>query len=162
MGSYSWWRPLQLDNRLNVTFECPPNREGCTAGAKFVMDYNGPGRLWGVPNKCVDSENYASDCTNNTINKQWINKFNLTKSAVDADKTTDKVVGSDGKTYFILPQGSGEYYMPKNTCTARLGTPLPAVAMADIFVASKVDLSSSPLDPLKDDVTVRDGEVVKK
>lgn len=154
--------PLQLDNRLNVTFECPQNREGCTAGAKFVMDYNGPGRLWGVPNKCVDSENYATECTNNTINKQWINKFNLTKSAVDADKTTDKVVGSDGKTYFILPQGSGEYYMPKNTCTARLGSPLPAVAMADIFVASKVDLSASPLDPLKDDVTVRDGEVVKK
>lgn len=152
----------QLDDRLRVSFTCPANREGCDAGAKFSLDYNGPGRLWGVPNKCVNAENYLEACTSATKNQQWINKFNLTGSPVDTNKTTDFVLDASGKKYFILPQGSGEFYPQKNSCTLTLGTPKSQVNVADIFSATKVDLSPIPLDLTTTDVKVRDGEYVSQ
>ena len=152
----------QLDDRLRVTYTCPANREGCDQGAKFSLDYNGPGRLWGVPNKCVDAENYLVACSSATKNQQWINKFNLTGSPVDTNKSTDFVLDASGKKYFILPQGSGEFYPQKNACGLTLGTPKAQVNVADIFSASKVDLSAIPLNPLTTPVTVRDGEYVSK
>jgi hypothetical protein len=151
-----------LDDQMYVTYTCPANREGCASGAKSVLNYNGPGRLWGIPNKCVDAENYMVACTSATKNQQWINKFNLTSSPVDTNKSTDFVVDAAGKKYFILPQGSGEFYPQKNSCGLTLGTPQPQVNVADIFSATKVDLSPAPLDPLTAPVSVRDGEIVNK
>jgi hypothetical protein len=152
----------QLDDRMSVTYTCPANREGCSQGAKANLDYNGPGRLWGIPNKCVDADNYSVECSGSTQNQQWINKFNLTASAVNADKTTDFVLDSKGVKYYVLPQGSGEYYPQKNinTCALTLGDARPEIRIADLFNRSLVDLSPAPLNALTDDVTVRDGELV--
>jgi len=152
----------KLDDRLNVTYTCPANREGCSQGAKTVLDYNGPGRLWGIPNKCVDADNYSVECTSSTQNKQWINKFNLTASAVNADKVTDFVLDAKGVKYFVLPQGSGEYYPIKNSCALTVGDERPQIRLADLFNPNLVDFSPSPLNALTDEVKVRDGELVSK
>ena len=150
----------KLDDRMSVTYTCPANHEGCSQGSKTVLDYNGPGRLWGVPNKCVDADNYSLECSSSTQNQQWINKFNLTASAVNADKSTDFVLDSKGVKYFVLPQGSGEYYPQKNSCSLTLGDARPEVRIADLFNRTLVDVSPAPLNALTDDVTVRDGELV--
>jgi hypothetical protein len=131
-----------------------------------VLNYNGPGQLWGIPNRCVSADDYSEtvDC-NTTGDKQWLNKFNLTTSPVNADKTTDKAtkVSDTSKEYWILPQGSGEWYNKKGAGTAAdCSVALPTGTAQSINVdtyykPAMTDIGSPPLDFRTTPVTIQNG-----
>jgi len=153
-----------LDNQMNVTYTCPAGRSECNPGAKYILNYNGPGKLWGVPNKCVDQENYNTTCDSNTKNTQWINKFNLSKSPVDVD-SNDFVTMPDPSnlqnnlTFKLLPNGSNIYYPVKN-CTLPEPDETPAVNLSQ-FKAEMIDFSAAPLDTTVEPPTVVQGSIIR-
>jgi hypothetical protein len=175
-GEYQWdkqWTvkidgvPPTLSDPINVKYTCPAGRTDCAPGSKLVLNYNGPGQLWGIPNRCVSADDYTVtvDCNDNTINKQWLNKFNLTTSPVNADKTTDKVVkvSDASKEYWILPQGSGEWYNKKGAGTAAdcsvtlpTGTAQP-INVDTYYKPTMTDIGNPPINFRTTPVSIQNG-----
>jgi len=156
-----------LEDPIMVKYTCPSGRTDCTPGSKVVLNYNGPGQLWGIPNRCVSADDYtvSVNCNDNSVNKQWLNKFNLTTSPVNADKTTDKVtkVSDASKEYWILPQGSGEWYNKKGAGTAAdcsvtlpTGTSQP-INVDTYYKPAMTDIGSPPLDFRTTPVSIQNG-----
>jgi hypothetical protein len=151
-----------MDDPIMVKYTCPDNSYGCTAGTTLMLNYNGPKQLWGIPNRCVDSKDYTKevDC-NSQGDKQWLNKFNLTKSPINADETKDYVVSAtnSSKKYLILPQGSNEFYGTKNACTevALTNGVFVPVKTDDYYNPTMTDIGVIPLNYKTEPVTVRDG-----
>jgi len=156
-----------LSDPVMVKYTCPAGRTDCTPGSKVVLNYNGPGQLWGIPNRCVSADDYtvSVNCNDNSVNKQWLNKFNLTTSPVNADKTTDKVtkVSDASKEYWILPQGSGEWYNKKGAGTAAdcsvalpTGTSQP-ISVDTYYKPAMTDIGSPPLDFRTTPVSIQNG-----
>jgi hypothetical protein len=127
-----------------------------------MLNYNGPKQLWGIPNRCVDPKDYTKevDC-NGQGDKQWLNKFNLTKSPINADESKDFVVSAtnSSKKYLILPQGSNEFYGTKNACTevALTNGVFAPVKTDDYYNPTMTDIGVIPLNYKTEPVTVRDG-----
>jgi hypothetical protein len=154
----------KMEDPILVKYTCPDSSYGCTPNTSLVLNYNGPKQLWGIPNRCVDSKDYSVevDCNDNSVpNKQWLNKFNLTKSPINADEAKDWVVSATdpSKKYLILPQGSNEFYGTKNACTEVAltnGTYSPVSTDAH-YNPEMTNLGAIPLDYKTVPVTVRDG-----
>jgi hypothetical protein len=154
----------KMEDPILVKYTCPDSSYGCTPNTSLVLNYNGPKQLWGIPNRCVDSKDYSVevDCNDNSVpNKQWLNKFNLTKSPINADEAKDWVVSATdpSKKYLILPQGSNEFYGTKNACTEVVltnGTYSPVDTDAH-YNPEMTNLGAIPLDYKTVPVTVRDG-----
>ena len=93
--------------------------------------------------------------------EQWLNKFNLTKSPINADETKDYVVSAtnSSKKYLILPQGSNEFYGTKNACTevALTNGVFVPVKTDDYYNPTMTDIGVIPLNYKTEPVTVRDG-----
>jgi len=156
-----------LEDPIMVKYTCPAGRADCTEGSKIILNYNGPGQLWGIPNRCVSADDYTVtvDCNDNTIDRQWLNKFNLTTSPVNANSTTDRVtkVSDSSKAYLVLPQGSGEWYNKKGAGTAAdcsvtlpTGTAQP-INVDTYYKASMTDIGSPPLNFRTTPVTIQNG-----
>jgi hypothetical protein len=155
-----------LSDPIMVKYTCPAGRTDCTPGSKVVLNYNGPGQLWGIPNRCVSADDYTVtvDC-NTTKDKQWLNKFNLTTSPVNANSTTDRVtkVSDSSKAYLVLPQGSGEWYNKKGAGTAAdCSVTLPAGTAQPINVdayykPSMTDIGSPPINFKTTPVSIQNG-----
>jgi hypothetical protein len=174
-GEYTWDKQWTvkidgvaptLSDPIMVKYTCPAGRTDCAPGSKLVLNYNGPGQLWGIPNRCVSADDYtvSVDC-NTSGDKQWLNKFNLTTSPVNADKTTDKVtkVSDASKEYWILPQGSGEWYNKKGVGTAAecsvalpSGTAQP-IKVDDYYKPSMTDIGSPPINFRTTPVSIQNG-----
>lgn len=154
----------KMEDPILVKYTCPDSSYGCTPNTSLVLNYNGPKQLWGIPNRCVDSKDYSVevDCNDSSVpNKQWLNKFNLTKSPINADEAKDWVVSATNpsKKYLILPQGSNEFYGTKNACTEVAltnGTYSPVSTDAH-YNPEMTNLGAIPLDYKTVPVTVRDG-----
>jgi len=159
-----------LSDPIMVKYTCPAGRTDCTPGSKLVLNYNGPGQLWGIPNRCVSSDDYSVtvDC-NTSGDKQWLNKFNLTTSPVNANSTTDRViqVSNSSKEYLILPQGSGEWYDKKTgaaaagsaaNCSVTLptGTAQP-IDVDTYYKPAMTDIGSPPLNFRTTPVSIQNG-----
>jgi hypothetical protein len=149
-----------------VRYTCPEGR-GCAKDSKVVLNYNGAGQLWGIPNRCVSSDDpdVEVDCSESNI--QWVNKFNLTASPVNASKVTDKAtkLGDATKEYWILPQGSGEWYEKKKdnsnnllACDVTLPTGTPQTVDVDAYYkANMTDIGTPPLNYKTTPVSVQNG-----
>jgi hypothetical protein len=174
-GEYTWDKQWTvkiddvaptLSDPIMVKYTCPAGRTDCAPGSKLVLNYNAPGQLWGIPNRCVSADDYtvSVDC-NTSGDKQWLNKFNLTTSPVNADKTTDKVTKVSGasKEYWILPQGSGEWYNKKGAGTAAdcsvalpTGTAQP-INVDTYYKPSMTDIGSPPINFRTTPVSIQNG-----
>jgi hypothetical protein len=169
-GHYSWdkqWTVKingvvpELPEQLMVRYTCPAGKD-CAEGSKVVLNYNGAGQLWGIPNSCVSQDDMEEvDCSNQNIPKFWVNKFNINSSPVNANKLTDKVtkLTDSSKEYWVLPQGSGEWYEKKiGACQLTLpsGAAQP-VNVDDYYKASMTDIGAPPLDYKVAPVTIQNG-----
>ena len=153
-----------MDDPLMVSYTCPANRD-CDAGTKYVLRYEGNQNLNGIPNRCVKSENFneAVDCNTYTGDKQWLNRFNLTKTSATATAATDFVADvKTGKKYLVLPQGSMEYYPVAGVCNLSTDTVTQGdINIDDYFRQDMVEIGAMPLDILKSKVVFQDGRPTK-
>jgi hypothetical protein len=118
-----------------------------------VLNYNGPKSLWGLPNKCINPVTLATVDCNVDGNKRWVNLFNLTESPVNAARATDFVTDliDRNKKYLILPQGSEEFYVTKNSCAVTMPTESFAeskVEVDSIFNADRAVIGELPINPV--------------
>jgi hypothetical protein len=169
-GHYSWdkqWTVKingvvpELPEQLMVRYACPAGKD-CAEGSKIVLNYNGAGQLWGIPNSCVSQDDMEEvDCSDQNTSKFWVNKFNINSSPVNASKLTDKVtkLTDSSKEYWVLPQGSGEWYEKKvGACELTLPTgAAQPVNVDDYYKASMTDIGVPPLDYKVAPVTIQNG-----
>jgi hypothetical protein len=169
-GPYSWdkqWTVKingvvpELPEQLMVRYTCPAGK-ACAEGSKVVLNYNGAGQLWGIPNSCVSQDNMEEvNCSDQNTSKLWVNKFNINSSPVNANKLTDKVtkLSDSSKEYWVLPQGSAEWYEQKiGACELTLPTgAAQPVNVDDHYKASMTDIGAPPLDYKVAPVTIQNG-----
>lgn len=152
-----------MQEPIMVSYTCPTGRD-CEANSKYIMRYEGGQRLNGIPNRCVSNNDFDVEVNCNTSgDKQWLNRFNLTRTSATANADTDFVTDvKTGKKYLVLPQGSMEYYAKKNSCS--LTTDVVTEGEFDIdtyFRQSMVEIGAMPIDILKSKVIFQDGRPTK-
>jgi hypothetical protein len=152
-----------MQEPIMVSYTCPTGRD-CEANSKYIMRYEGGQRLNGIPNRCVSNNDFDVEVNCNTSgDKQWLNRFNLTRTSATANADSDFVTDvKTGKKYLVLPQGSMEYYGKKNSCS--LTTDVVTEGEFDIdtyFRQSMVEIGAMPIDILKSKVIFQDGRPTK-